>query len=177
MTNSKPTVDSEFAAIQTLYMTLEPLDTDARSRIVNYVVDRLEIVLQSMPESESIHSICDTSSEKLSTNKEAVIKTFGTFAELFDAAQPKTNSDKALIVGYWIQVCQSADNFTGQMANSELKNLGYGLSNVTDSISSLSKRKPTLIIQIKKSGTSKQARKVYKVTDAGIKAVGSMIHE
>ena len=65
MTNSKPTVDSEFAAIQTLYMTLEPLDTDARSRIVNYVVDRLEIVLQSMPESESIHSVCDTSSEKL----------------------------------------------------------------------------------------------------------------
>ena len=177
MSSSKPAVDSELTAIQTLHTTLEPLDTEARSRIVTYVVDRLEIVLQIMPESENIHSVCDTSSDKRSTNKEAVVTTFGTFAELFDAAKPKLNLEKALIAGYWIQVCQNADNFTGQMANSELKHLGCGLSNVTDSISSLRKRNPALVIQIKKSGKSRQARKVYKVTEAGKKVVGSMIHE
>ena len=177
MTNSKPTVDLELTAIQTLYTTLEPLDADARSRIVNYVADRLEIDLQFVSESEDIHSVRDTSSDKLATKKEAVIATFSTIAELFDAAQPKSNSEKALIAGYWIQVCQSADNFTGRMANTELKHLGYGLRNITDAIGILNKRKPALILQIKKTGKSKQARKIYKVTDAGIKTVGKMIHE
>jgi DNA-binding PadR family transcriptional regulator len=36
-------------------------------------------------------------------------------------------------------------------------------------------REPKLIIQLRKSGTTRQARKKYKVTDEGFAEVGRMI--
>ena len=100
---------------------------------------------------------------------------YNSFAELFDAAQPKSNGDCALVAGYWLQVCQGAESFDGQSANSALKNLGHGLTNVTNAVDTLKNQKPALALQLKKSGTSQQARKTYKITVAGIKAVEAMI--
>jgi DNA-binding PadR family transcriptional regulator len=49
------------------------------------------------------------------------------------------------------------------------------VSNITTALSSLIERKPQLVIQTRKSGNSKQARKRYRLTDAGIRAVERMI--
>ena len=54
-----------------------------------------------------------------------------------------------------------------------LKDLGHRASNITDALSSAMKEKPALIIQVKKSGSARQARKLYKLTDAGVKWVAS----
>jgi hypothetical protein len=75
---------------------------------------------------------------------------YGSFAELFDAAKPKSNGDKALVAGYWLQVCQGAENFDGQSANKELKHLGEGLANITNAVESLKTQKPALALQLKK---------------------------
>jgi hypothetical protein len=56
-----------------------------------------------------------------------------------------------------------------------LKNLGQGLANITNAIDGLRNQKPALVLQLKKSGKSQQARKTYKLTVAGIKAVEVMI--
>lgn len=107
---------------------------------------------------------------------EAITLKFDSFAELYDAArQPTGNPEKALVAGYWLQVCQSAESFDAQSANNELKNLGHALPNVTNSFESLKKKKPALVLQLKKSGTTQQARKTYKLTIAGKKAVEEMI--
>lgn len=97
-------------------------------------------------------------------------------AELDDAAAPKSNADTALIAGYWLQVCQGAETFDGFSANRELKHLGKGIANITHALESLKNQKPSLALQLRKSGKSQQARKTFKLTVAGIKAVEAMIN-
>jgi DNA-binding PadR family transcriptional regulator len=63
----------------------------------------------------------------------------------------------------------------GFTLNKELKNLGHGVSNITSALDTLMSRKPALVIQTKKSGTSKQARKKYKLTLEGLRAVERMV--
>jgi DNA-binding PadR family transcriptional regulator len=78
-----------------------------------------------------------------------------------------TEQERALIVAYWVQEIRGDGEFDAQSVNSELKHLGHGVSNITRALDDLKARKPQLVIQTQKSGKSKQARKVYKVTAAG----------
>jgi hypothetical protein len=59
--------------------------------------------------------------------------------------------------------------------NKELKNLGEGILNITSALDALKAQKPALALQLKKAGKSRQARKTYKVTVAGLKFVENMI--
>ena len=65
--------------------------------------------------------------------------------------------------------------FTAQLVNSKLKDLGYGVSNITDAFTTLMKRRPSLVMQTAKQGKSRQARKRYKLTRAGQDEVERMI--
>ncbi len=166
--------DGEFEAIKNIYLALEPLDDDARSRVVNYIISRLDIAIESGPD-----DVIETADE-LDTSiveEQAKAPQYPSFAELFEAAQPKSNADKALVAGYWLQVCQGQADFDGFNANRELKHLGEGIPNITIAINALKAQKPALVLQIKKSGKSQQARKIYKVTSAGIKMVEAMIKQ
>jgi len=165
--------DREFEAIRVIYEALEPLDDDARTRIVNYIVDRLDISIEGDDE-DDIPEVTAEAVAALDQEQESAPK-FATFAELFDAARPVSNPQKALVAGYWLQVCQGQDDFDGQSANRELKNLGEGIPNITLAMNGLKAQKPALAIQLKKSGKSQQARKTYKITVAGIRAVEEMI--
>ena len=77
--------------------------------------------------------------------------------------------------GYWLQVCNKAESFDSQRANTELKNLGHGVPNITKAIDGLKAQNPALALQLKKAGTTRQARKVYKITVAGVKAIEGLI--
>ena len=59
--------------------------------------------------------------------------------------------------------------------NDELKDLGLGISNVTRAVQRLIERKPALIRQVSKGGSSKQSRKKFRLTQAGIREVRRMI--
>ena len=176
-----PAVDVEFEAMKTIYDALVPLDDDARGRVIKYITSRLDISV--VPTSSSTQSfvgaaIPDTTVEEGEglEAEQALAPKYPTFAELYDAAQPKTAAEKALVAGYWLQVCQGQQHFDGFSANKELKNLGEGLANITAAIDSLKNQKPALALQLKKSGKSQQARKTYKLTVSGIKAVEGMIN-
>ena len=93
-------------------------------------------------------------------------------ADLFDAAGPQTDADRALVVGYWLTESEGKSDFTSQEVHSQLKNFGYPVANITSVFTGLMKRKPALAMQTAKSGTSRQARKRYKLTRAGHDAVG-----
>jgi hypothetical protein len=176
MTEQNTAADAEFAAIHTVYTALEALEDDARSRVLNYIISRLEIAAQTPKAARPSDPVEANSDDAALKEEEAEAPKYGSFAELFDAAQPKSNADKALVAGYWLQVCQGTENFDGQSANKELKHLGEGLANITAAVESLKTQKPALALQLKKSGKSQQARKTYKVTVAGIKAVEAMIN-
>jgi len=102
-------------------------------------------------------------------------RAYARIVDLVDAANPHTVVEHVLVASYWFQVVNGLESFTGQAVNGELKDLGHPASNITDSFNSLMKRKPPAVRQVQKSGSSKQARKLYRLTEVGIRAVESMI--
>ena len=80
-------------------------------------------------------------------------------AELYAAAAPESEFDKALVAGYWFQFVDGRPEFGSQEINSALKNLGHPIKNITSAFDSLKSRKPASVMQVKKSGSSRQARK------------------
>jgi hypothetical protein len=97
------------------------------------------------------------------------------FAELFSAAQPKSNEDKALVAAYWVQAIQGRDQWASRLLNAELKNLGHSIANITEALNSNMRKKPQRVIQLRKSGTSRQSTKTYKVTLEGLVYVQGML--
>jgi len=95
----------------------------------------------------------------------------GDLADLYVAARPATDADKVLVVAYWHQVSAGKENLDAQTIHGDLKNLGYGVSNVTRACSALIREKPQLMIQIKKAGSTRQARKQYRLSAAGLQRV------
>jgi hypothetical protein len=100
---------------------------------------------------------------------------FASLADLFAAAQPKVDSDRALVAGYWYQFKEGQNDFASQTINTALKNLGHGVSNITKALETLKAQSPGLVMQVRKSGSSQQARKHYKLTTAGKKAVELLV--
>jgi hypothetical protein len=159
------TQDSEIQAMGTLVQALEQLDAEARKRVLAYAATRYGLSPPSIT----------AKSPSLTGNRGQSEAEFSSLAELFDAAGPSTEATKALVAGYWFQELQGAGGLDGQTINSALKDLGHGLSNVTDAMSNLIQRKPALAMQTKKQGTSRQARKKYRLTKAGITTVQGML--
>src|SRR5207302_7942216 len=90
--------------------------------------------------------------------------TFADLADLYHAAAPTTDAEKALVVGYWFQQVQQEQSLDAQRVNAALKQLGYRLTNITSAFTDLMESTPSLAIQIQKSGSTQQARKKYKLT-------------
>ncbi len=95
-------------------------------------------------------------------------------ASLYNRANPDTDAERVLVCSYWHQYVQQRPEVTGQEVNDELKNLGHGVANVTVAFNRLKEQRPALVMQVRKDGTTKQARKKYRVTVEGKKAVEAM---
>ncbi len=153
---------TEIAAVVTA------LEDDQRTRVIRYIVDRFKIngaPVAPPPRPEPEEAVTEQKDQQ----------SFEDFATLFDACSPNTDSLRALVGAYWVQVCQGNQGFDGQSVNKELKHLGHGLGNITMALNPLIGQKPAYVLQLRKSGNTKQARKLYKVTEAGIRKVKAMI--
>lgn len=143
------------------------LEPQAQSRVVRWVIEALAIPgfdrSTSARKNESVLNATPSHEEP------------STFAEFYHLASPKIDKEKALVAAYWVQKTNGAQNFGSQQLNSELKQTGYGVSNITDALNQLMGEKPSCVIQLTKSGSSQQARKTYKITDAGLRRVREMI--
>jgi hypothetical protein len=155
--------DAELSAMQTIYKALEGLGEDARQRTLTWAAGRFDLKLGSSRGAAGR----DREAEKPGD--------FGDVAELVHAAQPKNGMEYALVSAYWLQVVEDKDGWSGKDANSLLKNLGHGLSNVTTTMNGLIKRKPAWVMQTKKSGRSAQSKKTYKLTVSGVNEVERML--
>ena len=78
--------------------------------------------------------------------------------------------DRALLAGYYLQVVLGQSDFDGFNANKELKHAGHASGNITRDLDALMARAPQLVVQTRKHGNSKQARKLYRLTAAGVAA-------
>ena len=168
--------NKDIAAFEAIYKILEPLDEETRERVFTSVATMLNMKTYGVGPSKPFKGSQTPETEDGVVDGKRNLFEYDTFAELYASAGPTSNADKALIAGYWLQVCQGAGNFTGHSANKELADLGYRLTRITDALSFLINAKPELVLQIKKQGRSRQARKIYKLSKAGINQVEEMIN-
>jgi len=161
--------EKEIGAMSAISSALDELDSDARTRVLHWAMSHYGLA-NSGPKS------FQAPGTNLNYPHTSTTGRYGTFAELFDAAQPNTEREKAMVAAYWLQVCESNENFQSQSLNDLLKNLGHGIGNITEALNQLKNDRPALLLQLKKSGSSRQARKTYKLTLEGSKRVEAMIH-
>ncbi|MFL6386394.1 MAG: hypothetical protein ACJ71U_02795 [Terriglobales bacterium] len=156
------TIDPEVTAMGEISRAFDKVPEDARARVLNWI-------LQKYGNKQ------DVSLNAVSTASNASSSEFSDFASLFHAADPRGQTEAALVSGYWLQVCNNQNEWESLSANSELKNLGQPMANITETLTRLIKSNPRLVMQTSKSGSAKQARKKYKLTLQGIKKVQAML--
>lgn len=162
--------DPEIEAMSAVASALADLDEDAKSRVLRWAAERHGVTLSSD------RADYDGAGEEMTDEEIAEeAPAYDHFAELFAKAQPKTDSDKALVAAYWLQTIQGQDKWQAAALQKELKNLGHPISNITDALNSNMRKRPQRILQLQKAGSAKQARKTYKVTHEGLVYVQGML--
>jgi hypothetical protein len=154
--------DPELNAMSVIASALSVLEPDTVKRVLDWATRRF-VALPVAPAGVA------------SASHEGTVSKFDDFPSLFDAANPQTAADKALVVGYWFQVVDGQDDFDGFALNTELKHLGHASTNITRDLDALMSRTPRFVLQVRKSGTTKQARKQYKLTREGIRYVQELL--
>jgi hypothetical protein len=177
-TDAKIGVEGELKSMGDIAKALDALsaDTAALGRVLTWVNQRYGTTLPNRATGTGREQIRQNGNQKPAADATSENKLqYDSLADLFAAANPTTEADKALVVAYWFQVHQNQLDWTGYTVHSELKHLGHGVSNITVAIESLIGQKPQLALQTRKSGKSKQARKLHRLTAEGLKRVRQMV--
>jgi len=160
-----PASDPEIQAMNTIVETLEALEVPQRANVLRYINGRYGGRPPAMPRGFESGEPGDGASSAAA---------FADLGDLFDKANPQNQSDRVLVVAYWKQVIEGAESFEAFPVSKELKHLGHGVTNITSALDSLIQQSPKLVLQVAKSGKTRQARKRYKVTREGIRRVQAM---
>jgi hypothetical protein len=159
-------VDPEIRAMTEISAALEALEgEEARRRVLKWAADRYGVSAGHGGGS----AVGGDSGKSMSQ------QSFESFHDLIDAAKPGTGLQRILVTAYWFQVAQAYENFDSFQINKELKNLGHPSGNITRDLDTLIARSPQLVMQVRKEGTTKQARKRYRLTREGIRIVERLL--
>jgi hypothetical protein len=163
-------MDSEIEAMSQIAKALEPLDADATRRVLKWAIERFQPrqTAATAPGSEA-------SPQAGAAATAATPRNYLSVHELFDKAAPETGLEKILVVAYWHQVVQGLADWDSQSINTDLKHLGHPSGNITRDLDTLISRSPRQVMQTRKQGTTKQARKLYTLTREGIKSVEALL--
>jgi hypothetical protein len=156
--------DAEIDAMATVGRALAHLDVDARRRVLWWAGERYG-------SGESLGGAHRGRQDEVTTTAGQFVD----IASLYHSAKPKTQGQKVLTVGYWLQIIEGRTDLDAQLINAELKQLGHGVQNITSVFRDLMKAKPQLAMQVRKASVAKQARKKYRLTAEGIRAVNAML--
>lgn len=161
---------SELQAMSQVENALAGLSDDERNRVLRWAAERFG--LRGLSGAATRDASTGQQQDKTTGN---AAEEHSDLAEFFAAARPSSDVEKALVVGYWFQYRVGNAELEAQLINTELKHLGHQIGNITRAFDNLMARDPQFIVQTKKTGSSKQARKKYKLTTAGKKEVEKML--
>ena len=173
--------DLEIEAMGTVSKALGGLEEGARGRVLRWAAERYGIALGAATRKQNGGGAGGNTAggelddDELDEHPGDNVPAWDHFAELYHASGASTHPDGMLVAAYWVQVLKGQESFGSLELNKLLKDLGHGVTGTAKVMTTLIARKPALILQLKKSGKSQQARKTYKLTDAGKKAVEQMI--
>jgi len=95
----------------------------------------------------------------------------GNVSSMLERWRPETMAERALLGAYVLARGRADRTVTSQAINAELKRNGLPVPNITRAIESNLRAKPPLMVQKKKMGTTRQARKQYALTQEGVELV------
>jgi hypothetical protein len=167
-------MSKELAAMVQVEHALLELSEEERNRVLSWAGSRFGVAIAPVKANQPAAASNTNSTLVESTSQPGALE-IDSLAEFYDRASPTSDGEKALVVGYWFQVKEGAPELEAQKINSELKHLGHGIGNVTRALDWLKAQKPALMIQKRKEGTTKQARKKFVVTNEGKKHVEKMV--
>jgi hypothetical protein len=99
----------------------------------------------------------------------------GGISSLVEQWRPETMAERALLGAYVLARGRADRTVTSQAINAELKRNGLPVPNITRAIESNLRTRPPLMVQKKKMGTTRQARKQYALTQEGVDFVESKL--
>jgi len=112
---------------------------------------------ESILEQEEIAAVAEEEQEKLASTSEKELQVPNTFGEWFHGFKNDINdSEKALITAYYVQKQSPQNDFKTSEVNKSLQEHGVKLSNPSNSLKNLSKKK--LLFQTRKNGKLKYMR-------------------
>ncbi len=171
----------ELDAMKCIAEALTELEDDSKRRVLKWVTDHFSLDFQpSNPIVSSNNQRNLTAQDPVSMSSQLTHSLvsdegFDTAADFYAHLQPNSHAEKVLVVMYWLQKFEGNLEIKALTVNNILKDMGYRIGNITSAFDALKNTKPQLVIQIKKGGTSKQARKKYKLTTEGLKKVESLL--
>lgn len=157
---------AEIDAMKKIAEALEDLDAGSIQRVLRWAGEHYSVQSHSVQKPEH-RDRAVTSSISMDQHTD--------LPDFYTACNPGTDAEKALVLGYWLQYKLDVPDFDTQSVNTELKHLGYPVGNITRAFDNLEASQPRLVIQVRKLGTTKQARKRMKLTVEGKKAVEQMV--
>lgn len=160
-------MDPELQAMASLAATLDGLEEESRSRVLRWAADKFGVTVFS--------GNAATNSAGGNDNEQVQDNNFVDFVDLFDAVNPSGNLEKALTGAYWVQVIEGAQSWQSQQVNNILKDTGNGIASIVDAFDAAQRKTPALVRQMAKSGKSRQARKTFKLTSAGVKFIAARV--
>jgi hypothetical protein len=159
-------LDPELAAMASISAAFDVIeDQSVKNRVLRWATDKFG--------DES----ADIINESVSYEPEKASQSFNDFVDLYDAARPSSRIDRALVAAYWLQVIGENKAWNSFGTNKVLKDLGYGIDGISKIFVAAQKQSPALVMQTSKNGKTAQAKKTYKLTQAGINQVERMFGE
>ena len=155
--------DPELKAMGIIAQALADLSADQRRNILLYVNARFGADV-------SHHLAADSRSVEEPNAGE-----YGTLGDFFDAANPQTEADRVLVVGYWLQVVEGEADIESYPINKHLKNLGHPVSNITRALEFAYRSDASSGPSDEQDRQRKAGSKKYKVTREGTKRVSTML--
>jgi hypothetical protein len=167
-------LSKELAAMVQIEHSLTPLSPEECTRVLTWAGARFGVTIAATKKAATKGGE-DAPEENAGGEAGGAPPEAATIAEFYDRASPASDGEKALVIGYWFQYRDGVNDLEAHKINSALKHLGHGIGNVTRALDWLKDHKPALMIQKRKEGTSKQARKKFAVTGEGKKYVDRLL--
>lgn len=174
--------DAEIEAMGKVAEALGDLEEETRTRVLRWAGDRYGVEVgprrRGRDRDDDVHEDASeddfddaTSGDDVATGSvgSGQGRQFEHFAELHDAVDPSNDQERVLVAAYWTQVNLGKSPFGSLELNKLLKDLGHGVNAINKAMLSSMNKKPALILQVSRGGNAQQARKKYKVTEAGLK--------
>lgn len=162
--------EDEFKAMASVASAIDGLgDVAARRRVMAWAADRYGITLEGAPGRRTAGDRAAVGAAGLDQPHE-----YADFAEMYHAAGPRTDRQRLLVAGYWLQVRQNEQNLHADNVNEILTPLGQRIDRVRDVLPGLLAGRPALMIRAGK-GKGVRGRVLFRLTTAGIGAVDAAL--